>query len=553
MVNPATDPVVVNDTTKLIKDISALYLSEKFSDITLTVGSEKIFAHKVILAARSEYFEGLLYDDGKEIEQPELEMSLDTSPAAFRNVLKFLYTGSITITPSDLDPTLELISLAHQCSLTDLELAVGNKIKSILNLKNICSVLNVANLYELTELRDACHSFMDQHASEIIDNDCFKDLSEKSLIKLLERDTFFAPEIDIFKSVAQWSRNNNNTSGLVVKCVRLSWLSVVDIVSTVWPSKLVDCEDLLQAIAEIVDVKPKVSNCRAKLVVDVNVATVDHKATVITGENTSYLLNGNRDVNKYSKCTVGNKDGFTIKFGFPVLINHINMRLWDNDFRFYRYYVEVSKDQKHWEKVINYELCACRSIQNLYFLDHVVQFVRIIGTHNTANNDFHLIYFEAYFKQNVPKILNGVVRPITNVATADKGAAVIEGINGGALLDGVTANYNNYTRHGIGSGSIVVQLAQPYILSSMKLLLWDQDTRTYKYYVETSVNKTEWTIVADHRNQESKSWQVLRFSERAVVFIRITGTSNTANNDFHLLHFECPSSDEAKTHQDALK
>ena len=48
MVNPATDPVVVNDTTKLIKDISALYLSEKFSDITLTVGSEKIFAHKVI-------------------------------------------------------------------------------------------------------------------------------------------------------------------------------------------------------------------------------------------------------------------------------------------------------------------------------------------------------------------------------------------------------------------------------------------------------------------------------------------------------------------------
>ena len=88
---------------------------------------------------------------------------------------------------------------------------------------------------------------------------------QKSLIKLLERDTFFAPEIDIFKSVAQWSRNNNNTSGLVVKCVRLSWLSVVDIVSTVWPSKLVDCEDLLQAIAEIVDVKPKVSNCRAKL------------------------------------------------------------------------------------------------------------------------------------------------------------------------------------------------------------------------------------------------------------------------------------------------
>ena len=88
---------------------------------------------------------------------------------------------------------------------------------------------------------------------------------QKSLIKLLERDTFFAPEIDIFKGVAQWCRSNNYISGLVVKCVRLSWLSVVEIVSIVWPLKLVACEDLLQAIAEIVDVKPKVSNCRAKL------------------------------------------------------------------------------------------------------------------------------------------------------------------------------------------------------------------------------------------------------------------------------------------------
>ena len=62
----------------------------------------------------------------------------------------------------------------------------------------------------------------------------------------------------------------------------------------------------------------------------------------------------------------------------------------------------------------------------------------------------------------------------------------------------------------------------------MKLKLWDQDDRFYKYYVETSVNKTEWTIVADHRNEENKSWQVLRFSDRHVSFIKITGTEASA-------------------------
>mgnify|MGYP005984024841 FL=1 len=91
----------------------------------------------------------------------------------------FIYfLGSITISPSDFDPTLDLTSLAHQCSLTDFEYAIANQIKSVLSLKNICSTLNTANLYELVEIRDACHSFADRHALEIIDKDCFQGLSQ---------------------------------------------------------------------------------------------------------------------------------------------------------------------------------------------------------------------------------------------------------------------------------------------------------------------------------------------------------------------------------------
>ena len=38
----------------------------------------------------------------------------------------------------------------------------------------------------------------------------------------------------------------------------------------------------------------------------------------------------------------------------------------------------------------------------------------------------------------------------------------------------------------------------------------------------------------------SRSWQILTFSPRIVVFIRICGTHNTANEVFHCVHFECP-------------
>ena len=82
------------------------------------------------------------------------------------------------------------------------------------------------------------------------------------MIKLLERSTFFAPEIEIFKSVAKWCKINNDVDDLVIQCVRLSWMTVEDIVSTVWPTKLFDCEKLLQAVAEIVGVKVKSSSAR---------------------------------------------------------------------------------------------------------------------------------------------------------------------------------------------------------------------------------------------------------------------------------------------------
>jgi BTB/POZ domain-containing protein 9 len=364
--------------------------------------------------------------------------------------------------------TLELLGLSHRFSMKHLASVLVEKLKTMLDLKNICSILNSANLYDLKELRDACHVFMDKHTSEVLANDCFSDLTQISMIKLLQRDSFFAPEIEIFKSVAKWCKTNNDIDDLVVQCVRLSWLTVVEIVSIVWPSKLVNSENLLQAIAEIVEVKPKLSCCRAKLLTDVNVVKAEYKSQVIFGSKTTFLLTGNRNVDKYAECAIGDKNGFTIKLGFPVFLNHVNMRLWDNDGRYYSYYVEVSIDQKKWKKIVDYSQYACRSHQELYFDKQIVQYVRIVGTHNTANPAFHLIFVEAYFKSKIPRVVNGILCPTTNVATKDKKAVVVEGINPAALLDGVTTNYGNFTSHNIGSGSIVVQLGESFIFVSLK-------------------------------------------------------------------------------------
>ena len=51
-----------------------------------------------------------------------------------------------------------------------------------------------------------------------------------------------------------------------------------------------------------------------------------------------------------------------------------------------------------------------------------------------------------------------------------------------------------------GSGAIVVQLAQPFIVDSMRMLLWDCDERTYSYTVEVSVDNSKWVMIKDNSN-----------------------------------------------------
>lgn len=63
--------------------------------------------------------------------------------------------------------------------------------------------------------------------------------------------------------------------------------------------------------------------------------------------------------------------------------------------------------------------------------------------------------------------------PSENVATISASACVIEGVSRSrnALINGDIRHYDwdsGYTCHQLGSGAVIVQLAQPYIVDSMR-------------------------------------------------------------------------------------
>ncbi|XP_035736604.1 BTB/POZ domain-containing protein 9-like [Vespa mandarinia] len=553
----------VEHTNFLSEDIGALYLSNSYTDITLIVADQRFNGHKIILAARSQYFRALLFGGLKESTQQEIELKGASVPA-FKGLFKYIYTGHISLANQREEVIVDILGLAHQYGFVELENAISDYLKKILSIKNFCVIFDAARLYQMEFLKKWCYQYVNKHAAEIIHQDSFLQLSPIALNELISRDSFYAPEIDIFLAVQEWIKANPNVDAKeILAQVRLSLISLTDLLNVVRPTRLVSSEAILDAITAIMDKSSELAY-RGQMLVDQNIAIAVYGAEVLQGEMRSYLLDGNSynyDMERgYTRHAITDtqEHGILIKLGTQCIINHIKMLLWDRDLRSYSYYIEVSVDQKHWVRIIDYTKYFCRSWQYLYFEPRVMVYIRIVGTNNTVNKVFHVVSFEAYYRNHSEKLSEGFIIPTRNVAIMKFGATVTEGVSRirNALLNGDTSDYDwdsGYTCHQLGSGSILIQLGQPYIIDSMRLLLWDCDKRSYSYYIEVSSNYLTWDLVVDKTKELCRSWQVLHFHPaRPVVFIRIVGTYNTENEVFHCVHFECPSQVEDKAQKSPI-
>ncbi|XP_017319680.1 BTB/POZ domain-containing protein 9 isoform X2 [Ictalurus punctatus] len=497
----------------LSEQLAALVPAEEYSDVTFLVEEKRFPAHRVILAARCQYFRALLYGGMRE-SQPQAEVRLqDTRAEAFSMLLRYLYTGRANLSEAKEETLLDFLGLAHRYGLQPLEASTCDYLRTLLNAQN------------------------------------------SALLTVVQRDSFAASEREIFQALCRWCKQNSEDPGAreVMSAVRLPLMSLSEMLNVVRPSGLLSADELLDAIQTRSERRDMELNYRGMLIPEENIATMKHGAVVVKGELKSALLDGdtqNYDLDHgFTRHPIeddGRSAGIQIRLGQPSIINHMRLLLWDKDSRSYSYYIEVSMDELDWVRVVDHSKFLCRSWQNLYFQARVCRFIRVVGTHNTVNKVFHLVALECMYTQHPFILENGLLVPSENVATVQACASVVEGVSRcrNALLNGDTNHYDwdsGYTCHQLGSGAIVIQLAQPYLLGSLRLLLWDCDERSYSYYVEVSTNQQHWVRVVDRTRVACRSWQTLLFERQPASFIRIVGTHNTANEVFHCVHFECPA------------
>ncbi|CAF0815842.1 unnamed protein product [Adineta ricciae] len=94
----------INHTSTLSGDFENLFNKSDYSDIVLIVEYEQFYAHRIVLAARSEYFRALLYGGLRESQHTHSSIEIkECKSAAFRILLLYIYTGRINLLKEKVD------------------------------------------------------------------------------------------------------------------------------------------------------------------------------------------------------------------------------------------------------------------------------------------------------------------------------------------------------------------------------------------------------------------------------------------------------------------
>ncbi|XP_036329811.1 protein roadkill-like [Rhagoletis pomonella] len=148
----------------LSDDLAALFLNEKFSDVTLAVAGREFRAHKAILAARSAVFSAMFEHEMKEHKQNNVDIQ-DIDHEVLKEMLCFIYTGKA--------PNLEqmaevLLIAADKYALEKLKVICEEAICRNLSVENALEALVLADLHSAHQLKAQAIDFINNNATDVL-------------------------------------------------------------------------------------------------------------------------------------------------------------------------------------------------------------------------------------------------------------------------------------------------------------------------------------------------------------------------------------------------
>ena len=207
----------------------------QFIDVRLKVREDIFPAHRIVLAANSDYFHAMFTDGMKESNQEVIELKdKSISPEALKIVMDSIYTGDLGVNEENV---FEVLAAADHLQVTTVvqqccDFLEREFIQLRLDLHNYCLLFKVADRHGLKDLQEAADHKMASMYVDVCESEEFlSNVGANQLFSLLGRDDLNAPsETFVFKSVMQWIKHKKEERmAVAAKVIGAVRLGLVDI------------------------------------------------------------------------------------------------------------------------------------------------------------------------------------------------------------------------------------------------------------------------------------------------------------------------------------
>ena len=207
----------------------------EFIDVRLKVSEDIFPAHRIVLAANSDYFHAMFTDGMKESKQEVIELKDESiSPDILKNVMDCIYTGDLHVNEENV---FEVLAAADHLQVTNVvqqccEFLKTEFVQRRFDQQNYCVLSKVTDRHGLRDLQEVSEQKMASIYMDVCDSEEFlTHFSADQLLSLLGRDDLSAPsETFVFKSLIQWIKHKKEErmtdAAKVLGAVRLGLVDI---------------------------------------------------------------------------------------------------------------------------------------------------------------------------------------------------------------------------------------------------------------------------------------------------------------------------------------
>ncbi len=197
----ADEPIQGEYATEMLQLMRRLRDKGALCDVVVRGNKVEVRAHRLVLAAASEYFRACLTGSMQESSEKVINLA-GMDDGALGELVNFAYCGRVHLTE---ETVLELLVAANRLQMPQVMEQCCDYLLQRMDSTNCLTILSIANTYSCASMRTRAEAYINRHFELVYQGDEFLAIPVDQLLQLLSSESVsVASEETTFRAVSRW-------------------------------------------------------------------------------------------------------------------------------------------------------------------------------------------------------------------------------------------------------------------------------------------------------------------------------------------------------------